>query len=129
MIYKKENRLSLDNDLLNEVCIKEGLNSLDESWNKIDFSEGEKMLKSMIIHDLAYINTRVVDEIIAQDISYKLIQSIGKSNIKCYTNWFLNPWESKISEGWNSVTTNTIDMALAFLNNDELLFVWKVGED
>jgi hypothetical protein len=116
-------------ELLDRICLTENLKPLNGEWNKLTFEDCNKLLMDALRFDLAFMTSEHMPKEKAEYFHEQILNRISTDACRCYTNWFRNPWEDRNGASWNSITQNTFDMAIVFLDNKKLLFTYFISED
>ena len=129
--YKVNCDLSNVNELYNildEVCSLESLTPLKGEWNKLSYSNLNKLLLSALRYDLGFTSSERMPLEDAKYFHNKILSGINKDKCICFTNWFVNPWESD-GASWNSISEYTFDMAVVFIDEEKVVFTYLTSED
>jgi hypothetical protein len=125
--------ISSKSDLINaldKVCKNEDLTALGEDWNEINYDEFKHLLTSALQFNLGFAGHRVMSEEKAHDNFEALTTGFDINTSRCFTNCFNHFWDDK-NKGYssNSISKHTIDLAIAILNEDKILFTYFLFED
>ncbi len=117
-------------NFLDQVCITEKLNGLGESWNEINYNNFKLLLNSALQFDLGFSEHRVMSVEKAEDYFGILTNDFNINTSRYFTNCFDHFWnnENKVFTA-NSISKNTLDLAVSIVSNDKLLFVYFLFED
>ncbi len=117
------------NEFLDEICTQENLIPLQGRWRRLDFQEYCDLLLNGLWHDLAFLSCERMSKSEAETFFEELISRFDKNQCNCYTNWLNNPWKTNAGLSWNSITSNTFDLALIVLDKEKALFTYFIAED
>jgi hypothetical protein len=125
--------LSSEEDVINtldQVCKNENLTPLGSDWNEINYDEFKLLLNSAFQFNLGFSGHRVMSIEEAQSYFETLTNDFDISTSKYFTNCFNHSWdgENKGHTG-NSISENTLDLAVSIVNCNKLLFVYFLFED
>lgn len=118
-------------EVLDEFCLAQNLNQLNDTWNKIAFNKAQKLLKNCLTYDIAYSSSRINK---SEEVETIFTNFMSKLNVKeiryCFANCFGNPWEeTENGYGFNSITKQTFDIGIVIIDNNKLLFAYFMSED
>jgi hypothetical protein len=114
---------------IDSICISENRNPLANNWNELSFSDCSDLLFNAFKFDLAYTGCEKMPTEKAEYYRNIITSKFKESETKCYTNWLQNPWKSKNSASWSPITDNTYDMAIVFVDNSKIAFIYFISED
>lgn len=115
-------------ELLDEICILEGLIPLYGEWNSLSFSEAADLLLNAFHYNLAFASSEQMTLEDAQCFQREILESVDPSQCRCFTNWFQKTWQSG-GVSWNSISECTFDIAIVFITPNRILFTYVLGED
>lgn len=115
-------------ELLDEVCISEGLIPLHGEWNSLSFLEATDLLLNAFRYDLAFASSEQMSLGDAQYFQREIIEGINPSQCCCFTNWFQKTWQSG-GGAWNSISECTFDIAIVIITLNKISFTYVLGED
>lgn len=128
-IYRQT--ISTDKDiynLLDDICVKEKLYPIGNSWRKLDYEHCKKLLSAALATDLAYGGARLGKKKV-QKLMKIILDKVAKEDCCCFTNWIDDPWKDEGGRMWNGITQNTIDIAVVLLDKRRLVFTYAISED
>jgi hypothetical protein len=114
---------------IDNICVYESKTPLAEKWNELEFSDCSELLLNAFNFDLAYQGCKIMPIEKAEYYKNLIVSKFEKSDTKCFTNWFQNPWKSKNGASWNSITDNTFDMAIILADSKKIAFTYFISED
>lgn len=114
--------------LLDDICIKETLFAIGESWRKVDFEHGKKLLHAALAIDLAYGGTKLGKKKI-QKLMKVMVDKIDQEDNYCFTNWADDPWKEETGKSWNGITQHTFDIAVVLMDSSRVIFMYTISED
>lgn len=115
-------------ELLDKVCISEGLIPLYGEWNCLNFSEAADLLLNAFRYDLAFASSEQMSLEDAQYFQREILESIDSSQCCCFTNWLQKTWQSG-DWAWNSISKCTFDIAIVIITPNKISFTYVIGED
>lgn len=125
---ERESATLQDIEFIDAFCVSKELKPLGKRWQKISFQEASKMLEDAFAFELAYRSTRIMPQEEAAHLKQMLISKFSESGTHCYTNVSKSPWLDK-DFSYSSISNYTFDVALIFINEEEMTFTYFVGED
>lgn len=128
IIERNENNSDIIMEI-DSICVCENKNPLGNKWNQLSFSECSELLLNAFNFDLAYTACAIMTEEKATYYRNLLVSKFKESETRCFTNWHQNPWKSKNGASWNSISDNTFDMAIVFVDDSKIAFTYFISED
>lgn len=116
-------------NILDQICTDRGFTPLGHDWNEIDYKQFDKMLHSALQFDLGFTKHEIMNEQKTNFYFNILLKGFDVQNVRCFSNWYNNPWENLTGGVFNSISINTMDLALAILDKNQALFVYFLFED
>jgi hypothetical protein len=115
---------------LDQVCKNEKLSPLGEDWNEINYDEFKLLLNSALQFNLGFSGHRVMSIEEAHTYFETLTNDFDINASKYFTNCFNHFWDDE-DKGYtgNSISENTLDLAVSMVNYNKLLFVYFLFED
>jgi hypothetical protein len=115
-------------ELLDKVCISEGLIPLYGEWNSLSFSEAADLLLNAFRYDLAFASSEQMSLGDAQYFQGEILKGIDSSQCCCFTNWFQKIWQSP-ERASNPISECTFDIAIVIITPNKISFTYVLGED
>lgn len=118
-------------NLLDKFCSGKDLNQLQNTWNKIDFKNAQRLLKNCLTYDIAFSSSQISKFETGATIFSNMISRLNTEEVEfCYSNCFGTPWE-QIGNGYgfNSITKQTFDIGIVMADRKKLLFAYFMSED
>lgn len=116
-------------DILDKICIEEGLIPLNTEWNEINHKDFDDLLHSALQFDLGFTKYEIMNTNEAEFWYNILTEKLDIQEARYFTNWFNNPWKSLGGGSFNSLSPHTMDLAVAMIDATQILFVYFLFED
>lgn len=116
-------------NFLDQICTDEEFIPLGNNWNEINYKQFDEMLHSALQFDLGFTKHEIMDKQKADFYFNILLKDFDAQNVKCFSNWYNNPWKNLNGGAFNSISINTMDLVFSIVNKNQVLFVYFLFED